>query len=95
MKMVIGVLIGLVAGILATVVIVNGTFTAEADDAITTENSEDLSALLPDIGKIYRQSLGSPFREVEDEIYDEDIANYYHKLMQDTGLDQIGLEESQ
>jgi hypothetical protein len=95
MKIVIGVLIGLVVGVLAAVFIINGTFSAKADESVSTETGEDLSALLPDIGKIYRQSLGSPFREVEDEIYDEDIANFYHKLMQDTGLDRIGLEDGE
>ncbi len=42
-----------------------------------------------DIGKIYRTSLATPFQQVEGEIYDEDIANYYDALMQKTGLNEI------
>jgi hypothetical protein len=93
-KMLFGLLIGVIVGVLAAVFIFNGTLTARAQEDTGVEKNliEELTGLLPDVGKIYRQCLGSPFRAVEKEIYDEDIANYYHKLMQDTGLDKIGLE---
>ncbi len=101
MKMMIGLMIGLVFGVLATVLIVRGTSTARADDVtsqdVTTTGNVtggDLSTLLPDVGKIYRQSLGSPYRQVEKEIYDPDIAAYYHQLMQETGLDKIGQDSN-
>jgi hypothetical protein len=95
MKMAIGVIIGIALGVLIAVVIINGTFSAKADDTVSTTNGDDLSALLPDIGNIYRQSLAAPFKEVEGEIYDQDISNFYHKLMQSTGLDTIGADSGQ
>jgi hypothetical protein len=93
MKMLIGLLIGLAGGVIATVLIVHGTIAVTAQEPTTPETvTEDPSGLLPDVGKIYRQCLGSPFRQVEGEIHDPDIANYYHNLMQETGLNQIGRE---
>jgi hypothetical protein len=93
MKMLIGLLIGLVSGVIATVLIVHGTVTVEAQEPTTQETvTEDPGGLLPDVGKIYRQCLGSPFRQVEGEISDPDIARFYHNLMQETGLNQIGQE---
>jgi hypothetical protein len=94
MKMLIGLLIGLVGGVIATVLIIHGTVTVKAQEPTSSETViEDPSGMLPDVGKIYRQCLGSPFRQVEGEIHDPDIANYYHNLMQETGLDQIGQEK--
>lgn len=43
-----------------------------------------LTGLLPDIQKIYRESLTMPFIQAESEIYDEDIADFYHNLMEKT-----------
>jgi uncharacterized membrane protein YgcG len=45
-----------------------------------------LSKLLPDIEKIYRESLQMPFIKAESKIYDKDIAEYYRALMDKTGL---------
>jgi hypothetical protein len=93
MKMLIGLLIGLVSGVIVTVLIVHTTVTVKAQEPTSPETvTEDSTGLLPDVGKIYHQCLGSPFRQVEEEIYDPDIARYYHNLMQQTGLDQIGQE---
>jgi hypothetical protein len=94
MKMFLGLLIGVVVGVLAAVFILNGTFTARAQESGTGEETpaEDLTGLLPDVGKIYRQCLGGPYRQVEPEITDPEIKDYYHRLMQDTGLDKIGME---
>ena len=69
-----GLVLGLVGGAVSR---------ADPDD------EQELSELLPDIGHIYRTSLASPFQKVEQEIYDEDIADFYHSLMQDTGLTTI------
>ncbi len=53
----------------------------------STDNSSDgLTRLLPDIEKIYRESLQMPFIKAESKIYDEDIAAYYRDLMDKTGL---------
>ncbi len=69
-----GLVLGLVGG---------AVFGADSDD------EQDLSTLLPDISHIYRTSLASPFQKVEQEIYDEDIADFYRSLMQDTGLTTV------
>ena len=45
-----------------------------------------LTRLLPDIEKIYRESLQMPFIKAESKIYDKDIAEYYRALMDKTGL---------
>ena len=42
--------------------------------------------LLPDIEKIYRESLTMPFKKAESKIYDKDIAEFYRELMDTTGL---------
>jgi hypothetical protein len=53
----------------------------------TSDNSTDgLARLLPDIEKIYRESLQMPFIKAEGKIYDKDIAEYYRALMDRTGL---------
>ena len=86
MKMLVGFLIGIIACLLILAFTGNAAFTARADEDL------GLSAMLPDIGKIYRSSLSAPFQQVEKEIYDEDIANFYRELMQETGLDAIGTQ---
>ena len=61
---------------------------AETDNL--TESSANLSQslidLLPDIERIYKESLTAPFREAESKIYDEDIAQFYHELVENTIL---------
>jgi hypothetical protein len=61
---------------------------AETDDpdSPTDNSSLGLTDLIPDIEKIYRQSLILPFEKAESKIYDEDIAEYYRELMEKTGL---------
>jgi hypothetical protein len=58
------------------------------------EQSENISRglidILPDIEKIYRESLTAPFRQAESKIYDEDIAEFYREL-----LDSVGLRDSE
>ena len=82
MKLVIGILIGIVFSGLILGLISGGVSRAE-------DGELDLTSLLPDIGLIYRTSLAAPFQQVEEEIEDEDIASFYHRLMQETGLTQI------
>ncbi len=79
------------AGVLVTGVTM-GLMTApvlRAAEPETDGSGFDLSNLLPDIGRIYREALTSPFREAEAEIYDEEVAAYYRKLMDNTGLSEI------
>jgi hypothetical protein len=47
-----------------------------------------LAKLVPDIEKIYQESLTMPFKQAESKIYDKDIAEYYRALMDKTGLTQ-------
>jgi hypothetical protein len=62
-------------------------FAEEATSSDESENvTQSLVGLLPDIEKIYRESLTMPFIQAESEIYDEDIADFYHALMEKTGL---------
>jgi hypothetical protein len=55
--------------------------TSGTDNTTTT-----LVGLLPDFEKIYRDALTSPFIKAESKITDPDIAEYYHGLMEKTGL---------
>lgn len=55
-------------------------------DNITDNVTQTFLNLLPDIEKIYRESLQMPFQKAESKIYDEDIAEFYRDLMDATGL---------
>lgn len=61
---------------------------AETDNLTTTSANltQGLIDLLPDIEQIYRESLTLPFRQAESKIYDEDIAEFYRELLDNTGL---------
>ncbi|UCB42621.1 MAG: hypothetical protein JSV77_09220 [Dehalococcoidales bacterium] len=83
MRLVVGFVIGTLFAGLILGIISGGISVAQTDD------DSDLTTLLPDIGKIYRTSLASPFQQVEQEIEDEDIAAFYRRLMEKTGLTQI------
>jgi hypothetical protein len=56
---------------------------AETDNlSAPSENlTQSMTELLPDIEKIYRESLITPFQKAESEIYDEDIGLYYQDLL--------------
>ena len=93
-KMIIGFFSGLmVSGLLLLGIQSALPIRAQTDD--TTANlseasanlSQGLADLLPDIEKIYREALLSPLREAEKKIYDEDIAQFYHTLLEKTALD--------
>jgi len=61
-----------------------------ADEAGSGEVSDNSSSLLlkimPDFEKIYHDALAEPFIKAESKIKDPDIADYYHGLMEKTGL---------
>jgi hypothetical protein len=88
MKMVVFFLAGMVTSLLIVFAIWHTGTSVNAEGASTEDssNTAEITALLPDIGKIYHACLTDPFIQVETEIHDPDIARYYHKLMQDTGL---------
>ncbi len=54
--------------------------------AASANLSQSLIDLLPDIEKIYRESLTAPFRKAKSKIYDEDIAQFYEELLDNSVL---------
>ena len=71
--------------IVTTTVAANGNFSTVSDTTI------DTGALLPDVKAIDENALGAPYRQVEKEITDPDIAAYFQTLMAETGLDKAGV----
>jgi hypothetical protein len=71
--------------IVTTTVAANGNFSTVSD------TTTDTGSLLPDVKQIDENALGAPYRQVETEITDPDIAAYFHLLMTETGLDKAGL----
>ena len=60
---------------------------ADTDNTTPSDNvTQSLVDLIPDIEKIYRESLIAPFEMAESKIYDEDIAEFYGALLDRTGL---------
>jgi hypothetical protein len=57
-----------------------------SNGTVSDNNTGFLANLLPDFDKIYRDALAEPFIKAESKIYDPDIADYYHGLMDKTGL---------
>ena len=88
MKMIISFVSGIVVCslFLFTVKTVIPTRAETNDSGELSANSSGLSALIPDIEAIYRQSLIMPFEKAEKKIYDPDIAEYYSELLSKTGL---------
>jgi hypothetical protein len=86
MKMALFFLAGMVVSLLIVFAIFHIGSPVQAEDSAPSDNNIDLASMLPDIKGIYHTCLTEPFKQVEVEIHDPDIANYYHKLMQKTGL---------
>ncbi|HJX12211.1 MAG TPA: hypothetical protein VJ377_01650 [Dehalococcoidales bacterium] len=59
---------------------------AGSDNLSGLSENTSLVDLLPDIEKIYRESLTAPFKKAESKIYDPEIAEFYRELMDKTGL---------
>ena len=55
---------------------------AQTDNFSLTSDNFSLVHLLPDIEKIYQEALISPLQQAESKIYDEDIAEFYHQLLE-------------
>jgi hypothetical protein len=94
MKMLLGFFIGMTFCLLLMITFFRDTSMVSAD--VSTDTLSDgigVSGLLPDVGKIYREALGGPYRQVEPEITDPDIARYFHAYMESTGLDKIGADK--
>lgn len=86
------VAISFIMGVAVTALLLFGARTviptrAETDNLSDSDNlSQSLVDLLPDIEAIYRESLTLPFQKAESKIYDEDIAEFYGELLDNTGL---------
>ncbi|MFC1942758.1 hypothetical protein ACFLWU_06050, partial [Chloroflexota bacterium] len=65
---------------------------AETDNtSVVSDNlTQYFIDLLPDIEKIYRESLTMPFRKAESKIYDEDIAQFYRELLDNSVFSEPG-----
>ena len=55
------------------------TVTANSGSSISPDTT-GINSLMPDIKKIYNNDLGAPYRQVESEITDPDIANYFSNI---------------
>ena len=89
--------ISFIAGIMVCSLILLGAksvmpIRAETDNV--TESSDNLTNslidLIPNIEKIYRESLTMPFIKAKSKIYDEDIADFYQELLDNSGLSEPG-----
>jgi hypothetical protein len=81
------------AGVIACGLLIFGvrmvlpTQAASENSGSATENvTSGLLKLIPDIEKIYQESLTLPYKQAESKIYDKDIAEFYRELMNRTGL---------
>jgi hypothetical protein len=89
MKMFVGFLIGIIATLAIVLAVTYFGSPVVADTTTTTTETDenpDYNTMMPDVRKIYHTCLTAPFQQAEIEIHDPAIANYYHKLMQETGL---------
>ena len=89
-KMFIGFVIGLAACLIIVVTVSSQTRAAGDTSTTDTTGIGDISALLPDVGAIYKSALGSPYRQIETEITDPGIAAFFARYMAETGLDKVG-----
>ena len=90
------VAIGFIAGMIICAFMIMGIMSvlpisAGAAQADETDGSNSLIELVPDVEKIYRESLIRPLVSAESQIYDEDILQFYHGLLEATGLTEDAL----
>jgi hypothetical protein len=88
---------GMVAGFVLSCMFFFGAkaiLPANADSKGNSDNStRGLAGLLPDFEKIYQQALTLPFQKAESKISDPEIADYYHELINSTGLSGTQVEK--
>jgi len=87
--------ISFISGVAVCCLIIFGVRPLLPTRADTTEpvgaadnTTQTLTNLLPNFAKIYQDALTAPFIKAESKITDPDIAEFYHELMQKTGLTQ-------
>jgi len=83
----IGLVIEVVVGGLFLLGVLSPVSRAQPEGS-TDNTTSVVAALIPDIGKIYRAALASPLQEAERGIQDEEIAEFYHRLIQKYELDE-------
>ncbi len=101
MKILLGFFIGTTFALLLVVGLFHDSFfgasaAAEAASSVqsnATSNIVETDVNLPDVKHICDVALGAPYRQVKSEITDPDIAAFYERYMEETGLDKIGLEQ--
>ncbi len=62
---------------------------AQTENIPGSSDNFSLVQLLPDIEKIYREALTAPFKQAEAKIYDPDIAQFYHRLLEKSVLSGV------
>ena len=92
-------LLSFICGLVVCGILLFGVKSAIPIQAQTDEPTDNLSSLsenltqslislIPDIEKIYRDSLTTPFVKAGDKIYDDDIAEFYQDLIDQSVLNQ-------
>jgi hypothetical protein len=93
MKMILGFFIGTTTCLAMMLCIIHYTSPVSAQTPTpepTPTDTIDVNGLMPDVKGIYNTALGEPYRQVKSEINDPDVANYFQKYLEKTGLDKIG-----
>jgi hypothetical protein len=90
MRIFIGVVIGVVFCLSGAWLIDRFAVSASAAEELPVTSDSDLIGLISDIDEIYHEALAMPYQQVRTEITDPDIAAFYDKLMERTGLDKVG-----
>ena len=84
----IGLVVEVIVGGLLLLMLLSPISQAQTGDS-TDNTTSALMEFLPDIRKIYRAALVLPLQEVEQEIQDPEIAEFYHRLLQKYDLGEL------
>ncbi len=84
----IGLVVEVIVGGLLLLMLLSPISQAQSGDS-TDNTTSALMEFLPDIRKIYRTALVLPLQEVEQEIQDPEIAEFYHRLLQKYDLGEL------
>jgi len=84
----IGLVVEVIVGGLLLLMLLSPISQAQTGDS-TDNTTSALMEFLPDIRKIYRTALVLPLQEVEQEIQDPEIAEFYHRLLQKYDLGEL------
>lgn len=79
-------IVGMVVGVVVSFALVMGLLIPLSAAAGFGDSDE---SYVSGVRNTLREALTLPFQEVEKEIEDEQIAGFYHKLLEKTGLAQV------